>query len=175
LDVPASPQELVRPWRTATIVASSIAAVELLLLLGAGAVLLARPLSHAVRRHAEVAAQPAKEKAKQPTARRHKKAARPAAAKLSRAHTRVVVYNGNGRAGAAAHAAAKLQTLGYAISGTGNASRQDYAATVVLYSAGFRPEAERLARDVGAKVVGPVDGMPRSALMGGQLAIILGA
>jgi len=43
-------QALVRPWRTATLVASLIAAVELVLLLGAVFMLVAKPLSHAMQR-----------------------------------------------------------------------------------------------------------------------------
>jgi hypothetical protein len=61
------------------------------------------------------------------------------------------------------------------IAGTGNARRQDYAATVVMYKPGFRAEGLRLARDLKAKVVGPLDGLKPSALMGGQLAVVLGA
>jgi hypothetical protein len=33
----------------------------------------------------------------------------------------------------------------------------------------------RLARDLGVKVVGPLDGLSSSALQGGQLAVVLGA
>ena len=45
-----------RPWRTATLVASLVAAIELVLLLVAAVLLLAKPLSHAMQRHAEAAA-----------------------------------------------------------------------------------------------------------------------
>jgi hypothetical protein len=44
-----------------------------------------------------------------------------------------------------------------------------------MYRGGFRGEALRLARDLHVKVVGPLDGMRPAALMGGQLAIIVGA
>src|SRR5205085_839467 len=47
---------LIRPWRTATLVASLVAAVELVLLLAAAFLLLAKPLSHAMQRHAEATA-----------------------------------------------------------------------------------------------------------------------
>jgi hypothetical protein len=85
------------------------------------------------------------------------------------------VLNGNGRAGAAAAAAAKLGALGYHVPGTGNASRQDYATTVVMYRKGYAAEGSRLARDLHVKVVGPLDGLKPAALRGGQLAIVLGA
>lgn len=181
MDVPAaSPQELVRPWRRATLVASSVAAIELVLLCGAAMLLLAKPLSRAVRTHAEAAAAaPAKQATKKPAppARRTTVAAavKVSVPKLSRGETKVVVLNGNGRNGAAANGAARLQSFGYGIAGTGNAKRQDYAATVVMYRPGYRAEGLRLARDLGVKVVGPLDGLQRSALMGGQLAIVIGA
>ena len=44
-----------------------------------------------------------------------------------------------------------------------------------MYAPGFEGEGRRLARDLGVKVVGPLDGMKRSALHGGQLAVVLGA
>ena len=56
MDAPLSPHELVRPWRRATIAASLVAAVELVLLLGAAAILVAKPLSQAIQRQAEAAA-----------------------------------------------------------------------------------------------------------------------
>ena len=95
--------------------------------------------------------------------------------KLTRTQTSVIVLNGNGRQGAAAAGAARVHAFGYEIAGTGNARRQDYAATVVMYRPGFRAEGLRLARDLKVKVVGPLDGLKPSALMGGQLAIVIGA
>jgi hypothetical protein len=44
-----------------------------------------------------------------------------------------------------------------------------------MYRPGYRPEGVRLARDLHVTVVGPLDGVARSALRGGQLAVILGA
>jgi hypothetical protein len=87
----------------------------------------------------------------------------------------VLVLNGNGRTGAAAAEAARLQGLGYPVTGTGNAGRSDYATTSVMYRPGFRGEAIRLARDLGLHAVGPLDGLSLARLRGGKLAIILGA
>jgi hypothetical protein len=179
VEVPAgSPQELIRPWRRATFVASTVAAIELVLLLGAAMLLLAKPISRAIQHRAEAAAvAPAKQKAKAkpaPAVARRTTVAAPAA-KLTRAQTSVIVLNGNGRQGAAAQGAARLHGLGYVIAATGNAKRQDYAATVVMYRPGYRGEALRLARDLRVKVVGPLDGIKPSALMGGQLAVVVGA
>jgi hypothetical protein len=173
VDTPlVSPDSLVRPWRTATLVASLVAAVELVLLLVAAFLLLAKPLAHAMRSHAEAAAFAPAKKAAPPAVHRVSKVP---PAKLSRQRTRVFVFNGNGRNGAASAAAMQLRHLGYRIRGTGNASRQDYANTVVMYRPGFQAEGLRLARDLHVKVVGPLDGMQPSALHGGQLAVVLGA
>jgi hypothetical protein len=171
LDAPlTAPDALIRPWRTATLVATLVAAVELILLLGAGVLLLAKPLSRAVQRHAEAAAfAPAKQ---------HAAIARQAVVglpKLARSETGVFVLNGNGRAGAAAGEAHKLSAFGYPVPGTGNAKRSDYATTVVMYRRGYHAEAIRLARDLHVKIVGPLDGLKPAALHGGRLVILLGA
>ena len=97
------------------------------------------------------------------------------AAKLPRSRTGVIVLNGNGRTGAAAAAASHLRSLHYQVKSTGNAKRQDYATTVVMYRRGYEGEGVRLAHDLHVKVVGPLDGLAPSALHGGQLAIVLGA
>lgn len=175
MDTPLpTPDALIRPWRTATLVASLIAAVELVLLVGAAVVLLAKPIAHAVRHHAEAAAFAAPA-AKHAAPLVHRVVTKVAPAKLSRHQTKVFVFNGNGRNGAASAAAARLEHLGYRIPGTGNASRQDYATTVVMFRRGYEAEAQRLARDMHVQVVGPLDGVKTPALHGGQLAVVLGA
>jgi hypothetical protein len=178
VEAPVTAQELIRPWRTATVVASTVAAIELVLLLGAATLLLAKPISRALRDHAATTASapakhPSPTRAKAPAVKRA--AAPEPKPKLTRAETSVVVLNGNGRQGAAAAGAARLRQLGYTIAGTENARRQDYAATVVMYRAGYRAEGLRLAHDLKVKVVGPLDGLAPSALRGGELAIVIGA
>src|ERR1700760_3795180 len=121
-------------WRRATIVATTVAALELVALLGVGALVLAKPLAHAIRHHAAaVATQPAAKHAAAPLPH---PAPAPAKPKLARHQTRVLVLNGNGRAGVAHTEATKLSTLGYRIAGAANAKRQDYATTVVMYAPG---------------------------------------
>jgi LytR cell envelope-related transcriptional attenuator len=171
VDAPLPVHELVRPWRRATLVASLVAAVELVLLAGAGAMLLAKPLSRVVRHHAEAQAFAPVTK----TSAALSQTIAVGLPRLAREETGVYILNGNGRAGAAAAASEKLRGLGYVVPGTGNARHQNYATSVVMYRAGYRPEAARLARDLHIKVVGPLDGMAPGALMGGQLAVILGA
>jgi hypothetical protein len=171
VDAPlAAPDSLVRPWRRATIVASLIAAVELVALLLAGVALIGKPLAHAVRRQAEVRAfAPAKKDV--PALARQ---VLPTIPKLARSQTDVLVLNGNGRNGAASEAAARIRGAGYLIAGTGNAPRHDYASTVVMFRPGFHAEALRLARDLRVRVVGPLDGMKTSQLMGAHLVVVLG-
>jgi hypothetical protein len=176
MDAPLpAPDALIRPWRTATLVASLVAAVELVLLVVAALLLLAKPLAHAVQHHAEAAAfEPAKAHT---AATAKKKVARTKvpAAKLLRSDTGVFVFNGNGRSGAASGAASRLSNTGYRIRGTGNAAHQNYATTVVMYRPGFQGEGVRLAHDLHVTVVGPLDGVRASALHGAQLAVVLGA
>jgi hypothetical protein len=177
MDAPLpAPDALIRPWRTATLVASLVAAAELVLLLVAAVLLLAKPLSHAVRRHAEAAAFST-------AAKKKKDAVKPirhvplvvAKARLPRSKTSIWVLNGNGRNGAAGDEAARLSSKGYPIRGTGNASRTDYATTVVMYRPGYRGEGLRLARDMHLKAVGPLDGIKTWALHGAKLVVLLGA
>ena len=174
MDTPLSaPDALIRPWRTATLVASLVAAVELVLLLGAGFLLLAKPLAHAMQRHAAATAfGPVTKHTSAPVIRKQAPIGLP---KLLRSQTGVFVFNGNGRSGAASSEATKLSSLNYRVPGTGNAKRQDYATTVVMFKKGFHAEGVRLARDLHVKIVGPLDGLTPSALHGAQLAIVLGA
>lgn len=170
MDAPfPAPDLVVRPWRTATLVASAVAAVELVLLLVASFVLFAKPLAHAVRHAAKPSAHA--------TAPHRVIIRKPvfAPAKLRRAATHVFVLNGNGRAGAAAAAAQQLHGLGYPLPRTGNAARTDYATTVVMYRPGFHGEAARLARDLHVSVVAPLDGIRTATLHGAQVAVLLGA
>ena len=109
------------PWRTATLVASAVAAVELVALLILGVVLLAKPVSDQVRQAAEAQVlAPAKPKPR--------RAAPVGAPKLTRTQTSVIVLNGNGRAGAAAAGAESVRRFGYTIGTVGNAPRSDFTA-----------------------------------------------
>jgi hypothetical protein len=175
VDAPLPAPDALRPWRTATVVASLVAVVELVLLVGAAVMLLAKPLAHTVQRHAEASVlAPATSSTKKAQALVHKIKKVPPA-KHTRSHTGVFVLNGNGRNGAASSEAAKLSGIGYRVPGKANAKRQDYATTVVMYRRGWEPEGRRLARDLHVKIVGPLDGMSTSSLHGAQLVVVLGA
>jgi hypothetical protein len=158
----AVPFEAVRPWRTAALVASGIAAVELLGLIVAGTVVLGRSVTtHGAR----AATRPAVRKPAP---------AKPARATLPRTKTHVVVLNANGRQGAAAAEAAAIHARGYNISAVGNAPGSSDGPTLVMYRPGFAGEAHRLARDAGIRVVTALDGMRPSSLRRAQLVIVLG-
>jgi len=152
-------------WRTATIVASALAVLELAALLTIGITHLARSVSASVQEAAvtEVAG-PAPAVARHGSGRTI----------LSRADTGVVVLNGNGVAGAAAAGAQQVRGLGYLVSSVGNADTRQ-SRTLVMYRGRFRREALRLARDVHAPIVTPLDGMTPQELLGAQLVLLLGS
>lgn len=179
MDHPLHQTELVRPWRTATLVATGIAAVELALLIVAGLVLLGRQIAPHVQAAAarEAAAKPAaahhakeKPKAKATVKTKHVQAVR----LLPRGKTKVLVLNGNGVQGAAASAASLAQARGYPVLPVGNAPRTGYARTIVMYRPHFRAEALRFRRDLNVSVVAPLDGMTPRELKGAHLVEILG-
>ena len=171
MDAPLIPgYELAFPWRRATLVVGGVALAELLALVALGALLLTRAPAAHPHVPPRVVARSVPVKVPRTV---HHRAVIPA---LPPRHALdVLVLNGNGRTGAAAHAAAQLSRLGYRIAGAANAARQNYAATLVMYAPGFKREGVRLAHDLGTAVVGPLDGITRAALHGGQLAVILGA
>jgi hypothetical protein len=164
----ASAIDLVRPWRRATILASSVAALEFAVLLIVVAVALAKPLE----RHARKAA--VAQAVSSLPAPSHRITAAPGKPRLTRAQTDVLVLNGNGRTGAAATEAIQVHRRGYMVAGTGNASRTDYVRSVVMYRSGFRAEAARLAHDLGIRTYGPLDGLRVRDLLGAHLALIVG-
>jgi hypothetical protein len=154
--------DLVRPWRTAAVVATLIAGVELLLILVAGTVWLVKPLFAAGDSTPQAAlSQPAK--------------ARAAAIPLTRAETSVLVLNGSGASGAAATTADRVRARGYSVASVGNAPTTGYPVSVVMFRKGRRAEAVRLARDLRVARVVPVKGITARELMGAQVAFVVGA
>jgi hypothetical protein len=168
-------QELaVQPWQRATLLLALVAAFELELLIVAGGALLAKPgAHHAAAKQPQVAAV-----AEKPAAQRVKPAApakhAAAAAQLPRGKVKLVVLNGNGRQGAAADAAARVEHRGYHVGLVANAPHHDYPQSIVMYRRGFEGEGQRLARDLGVHVVSPLDGMKPAQLHGAQAVLILG-
>ena len=156
------------PWRTATLVASSVAAVELVALVILGVVLLAQPVSDHVRQAAEAQVL-APVKVKPP------RTAAVGAPKLTRAETSVIVLNGNGRAGAAATSADAVRRFGYTIGTVGNAPRSDFTRTLVMFRKGYQAEGARLAKDLDLKIVGPLDGLKTTDMLGAHVALIVGS
>jgi hypothetical protein len=167
----APPDALIRPWRTAALVAAAVAAVELLLLLVIGGGALVGTVSDRVEKAATKRALAAPAPAKETRVTREPVKA---VAKLPRTKVRVLVLNGNGRQGAASVAASRVQQRGYRIGGVANAPRSDYARSIVMYRPGFIGEGRRLGRDLGVRQVTPLDGMRVRQLQGAHLVFILG-
>lgn len=150
------------PWRTIAVVASGIAAVELLVLAIVGIAVLAKPMAHRAAVHeAKAASAPRK-----PATR-----TRPI---LPRRLVSVTVLNANGISGAAATEASRARARGYRIRLVGNAPRGGFGSTVVMYRPGLNREASRLAHDLGIFRASPLDGLRPRDLHGAKLAIVLG-
>ena len=167
------------PWRTAAIVAASVAAVELFMLVVVGVVFGAKLVgTHAEKAITTVAAAntPAKASASPsttPTTAKDSKES-PAAARLPRNRTSVIVLNGNGIPGAAAVTADRLRHFHYIVAATGNAPRSNFPRSVVMFRRGYKGEAIRLAHDLHVRPVVPLDGMTPKDLQGAHLALIIG-
>jgi hypothetical protein len=167
---------IVRPWRTATFLAVAVAAVELVLLIVVGGALLAKPGSTQGNRKA-AAAPAASEAARAPVAKATTAPAKRTlvAAELPRRRVSVLVLNGNGRQGAAAATASRVSRRGYRINGVANAPRADFTRSLVMYRRGFEGEGQRLARDLGIRIVGPLDGIRPAQLHGAQAVVVVGS
>jgi hypothetical protein len=157
--------ESIRPWRTAAVIASLVAAIELVVILVAATIWLAKPLfassPAAVKPSTLILHHPVKTKA--------------GLVKLSRAQTGVLVLNGGGRAGAGAETADTVQARGYTVSSVGNAPSMSYRSSVVMFRKGYRPEAVRLAHDLRIGHVAPLAGIKAGDLLGAQLALVVGS
>ncbi len=163
---------LIRPWRTAALVAATVAAVELLLLVVVGGALLAKPSTGTAARPVTSAAA-VKAPPGVATAKTHHVAV--PATHLARRKVSVLILNGNGRRGAAASAASRVSRRGYRIGGVANAPRSDFTRNLVMYRRGFEGEGRRLARDLGIRIVGPLDGLRTSQLHGAHAVVVVGA
>lgn len=165
-----APDALVRPWRTAAYVAVAVAAVELLLLLFIGGGKLAGWASGRVQLAArEHVTAPVKQSR---VTTMHKPASTPVA-KRPRSKTVVLVLNGNGRTGAAASTASRIDARGYKVGAVTNAPEL-VPRSIVMYRPGFAGEGRRLGKDLGVKLVTPLDGMRARDLGRAQVVFILG-
>lgn len=177
MDHYAPTPDFAHQWRTRTMIVSGVAVVELVALIAVGVLVLGKGwFQHA--RASAASQHRAATTTHHATTTTHatvaKAPAAPAKPMLSRAHTSLLVLNGNGRNGAAGDEATTLRQHGYTVKAVGNATRNDYAASIVMYRPGLQREAQRLARDVGIPIVSALDGMQPSQLHGAQLALIVG-
>jgi LytR cell envelope-related transcriptional attenuator len=165
-----------QPWRSAALVAATIAAVELFLLVVLGFAFGAKLFSKEVERVSATASAPAAQATIAETAvpRSETPTEAPATVILARNETSVIVLNGNGIAGAASVAAERVQRRGYIIAGTTNAPRTNFRRSLVMYRPGREAEAQRLARDLKVKRVAPLDGVRIADLQGAHVALIIG-
>jgi LytR cell envelope-related transcriptional attenuator len=162
---------LVQPWRRTAIVASAFAVLELAAIVVLAVAMLGKPVADRVRAHAQGPAYP---KATKPEPVRTTAAYRQLPV-LARGDTSVLVLNGNGAQGAAGAEAARVESAGYVVAGAANATKTGYRRTLVMYRKGRRAEANRLARDLKIRVVGPLDGLRPAQLMGAHLVVIVGS
>jgi LytR cell envelope-related transcriptional attenuator len=151
------------PWRTIAVVAAGVATLELVGLVVVGVALLARPVMHRAKADVVSTAPAANATAKSPLR-----------SLPPRGSVSVTVLNGNGVAGAAATEASRVRARGYLIGEVGNAPRSGYGRSVVMYRGGRRGEALRLARDLGIRLVTPLDGLRPRDLLGAHLAVVVG-
>jgi len=158
-------------WPRVAIVASIVAAFELILLVvTSSALLLHHGHSQAARtRSARATVAPTHAK---PIVHRTHPVAAP---RVGRGKVGVVVLNGNGRQGAAGAAASRIKRHGYHIRLVGNAGSMTYTHSLVMYRPGYEGEGRRLARDLGIRMVTLLDGMRTSALHGAQAVVVIGA
>jgi LytR cell envelope-related transcriptional attenuator len=165
-----------QPWRSAALVAATIAAIELFLLVVLGFAFAAKLFSREVDRVSATASAPAAQASAAETSAGQTQAPVDAQAGvlLPRNETSVIVLNGNGIAGAASVAAERVQRRGYIIAGTSNAPRTNFRRSLVMYRPGREAEAERLARDLKVKRVAPLDGIRMTDLQGAHVALIIG-
>jgi hypothetical protein len=166
-----APDALVRPWRTAAYVAAAIAVVELVLLLVIGGGKVAGALSDRMQVAARERVLPTP--ARTTPATRKTRRVQASTTARPRSKTVVMVLNGNGRTGAAASVASRVHSRGYRIGTVGNAAERA-PRTIVMFRPGFASEGRRLGRDLGVRLVGPLDGMRPRQLGGAQVVLILG-
>jgi hypothetical protein len=145
-----------------------------MLLVLVGGTLIAKPDSSPARAKGAPASASEPAKAAATMAAKPAPATKTPAAELPRRKVEVMILNGNGRTGAAASASANVKGRGYRVGVVGNAPRQDYPRSIVMFRPGFAGEAARLARDLGVGVVSPLDGMRPRQLAGAHAVVILG-
>jgi len=179
MDHYAPTHDLSQTWRTRTMILSGVAVVQLVALVAVGVLVLGKgwfehARASAVARHTTTHHVTPATPAAKPAAPAKTVAAAPRRPMIARARTGLLVLNGNGRNGAAGTEASRLKAHGYPVVAVGNAKRNDYAASIVMYRPGYDREAERLAHDMGISVVTGLDGVVPGVLKSAKLLLIVG-
>jgi hypothetical protein len=168
-----------QPWRSAALIAATVATVELGLLVVLGIVVFGKFFSGQVERATDpvTVAKAAVAQADEAAGAGGSTSAAQARPLLDRGETSVIVLNGNGVAGAAAATADRIRARHYRIAATDNAPRSDFARSLVMYRPGYEREAKRLAHDLDFSIgrITPLDGLHARALQGAHVAFIIGA
>jgi hypothetical protein len=157
----------VRPWRTAALVAFTVAAVELVALVAGGMAVFGYPF---VRAHEQARAA----RSASAASARSKPPAPPRPPVLTRGQTSVLVLNANGLAGAAQAAADDVRAHHYPVAYVGNARDQTRRRSVVMYAPSLDREARRLAVELHVGQISPLDGILPAALRGARLVLLVG-
>ena len=153
------------PWRTIAVVAGGIAALELLGLVIVAAALLAKPVAH----HIKAAAVERDRRAVGTEAKEVSRGAAPAPQRRLRDSAERERRHGRSLGHRFARSA-----RGYKIRFVGNAPRGSYGRSVVIYRGARRAEAYRLSRDLGIRLISPLDGLRPKSFAGAQLAVVIG-
>lgn len=160
--------DAIRPWRTAALVAFTVAAVELVALVAGALAVFGYPV---VRAHEQARATRSASAAQ---ARSKPPPAPPRPPMLARGQTSILVLNANGLAGSAAGAADDIRALHYPVAYVGNAQDQTRRRSVVMYAPSLDREARLLANELHVGQISPLDGIRPAALRGARLVLLVG-
>lgn len=99
--------------------------------------------------------------------------AKQAAAKVKPAEIEVSVLNGTSVPGLAATYGDKVEGKGFSLGAVTNSS-SSFAESVVMFKAGHKPEAQKVAKQLGVSKVQPMTGEIESVSAGADVAVVVG-
>jgi hypothetical protein len=99
--------------------------------------------------------------------------AKQAAAKVKPAEIEVSVLNGTAVPGLAAKYGDKVEGKGFSLGAVTNSS-ESFAESVVMFSPGHKPEARKVAKQLGISKLQPMSGEIESVSAGADVAVIVG-
>lgn len=99
--------------------------------------------------------------------------AKQAAAKVKPAEIEVSVLNGTSVPGLAATYGDKVEGKGFSLGAVTNSS-SSFAESVVMFKVGHKPEAQKVAKQLGVSKVQPMNGEIESVSAGADVAVVVG-